>query len=168
MVVAAMALYRLAFVPLYHALGETIIVLSILLAVATGLLLGWPTGLLIGLLSALLNGLLFGQDTLLSPGGLLGSGAAVLMGVLADGLNALLDRLSAQSRELERARQALREESVRRQRAEEERAKAQEAVAATQCTKTAFLSNWTLDKIKGARRNPFSGPKFVSLCGSDA
>lgn len=147
LVVAVAAFYGLAFVPLYHAMGGTAIVLSVLLTAAAGLLLGWLAGLLVGLLSVLLNGLLFSlvQDTVLSPGGLLGSGMAVLMGALTGWLKTLLDRLAKQSRELEDARAALREENAQRRQAEAKLCQAQETAAAAHHAKSAFLSKISHD-----------------------
>ncbi len=128
-ILGTLVVYVFAFPSLYHLVGGSIAMLSLVPVAAGGWLFGLRVGLIAGLLVSLLNAILFGVVT--GPGWItvVQSGPAfillILAGAAAGWVSELLDQVKEQSRELERDREALKEQIDQRQRAEEALAKSE-------------------------------------------
>ena len=105
--------YVLAFIPLYHLVGQIMAALAVLPVVVTGWLLGMWAGLLASLLAFPLNILLVtlirgtGRDMMTSQG-LIGSVLILLLGAVMGRLHDLGEQVKKELTERKRAEEALR------------------------------------------------------------
>jgi PAS domain S-box-containing protein len=124
--IGTLAVYALAFVPLYRIASAGVVALALLPVVAAGWLLGGRAGLLGGLLATLLNTLLLnlvgekGWDVLIHNGGLAGSVAIVVIGIAAGWLGQFVAQIKRQSLELTNERELLKAQIAEREQIEEE------------------------------------------------
>ncbi|MGH7462254.1 MAG: GAF domain-containing protein, partial [Longimicrobiales bacterium] len=120
----AALIYVLAFAPAYTVMGVAVGMLSMLPVAAAGALLGLRAGLLAGLLSLPLNILLYDVVGAMPSDRIaplvFGSLTCAAVGGLVGWLRELPVRLRNQSSELERERQALRQQIEQRRQAEAE------------------------------------------------
>jgi PAS domain S-box-containing protein len=118
-VLSATGIYLLVFAPIYRLAGSGAGVLSILPIICAGWLLGRRAALVALLLAFALNTVLYnlvgiaGWDAVFRVGDAPGLLVALLSGIAAGWVRDLVARFRAQSRELMREREALREQETR-------------------------------------------------------